>query len=365
MSTTPSHLPTVWLDALKVLAAQLIVWHHLALYGPMPEVAYPLAPALIDLLAGPARLVVQVFLVIGGFLAAEALWRSPGVGGATTWRMLPGLMGRRHVRLARPLAVALPAAVLMAWWARAWIGHPSIPAAPDAAQLLAHALLLQDVLGMEALSAGLWYLAIDFQLYALLAVLAAAVGCLPTTPAIRARVGAAGVVGAILGSLLVWNRDPELDVWALYFLGSYGLGVLACWARRGLVARRRAVAVIAVAVALALTLQWRDRIALAGLVALLLALAPADAAGRARQGARAVLAGLSRQSYALFLIHYSVALGVGAVIGRLWPDASVAHASGMVLAWLLSMLAAAGLHHGVENRRRRVAPVLAVRPALV
>jgi peptidoglycan/LPS O-acetylase OafA/YrhL len=364
MSTTPPHLPTVWLDALKVLAAQLIVWHHLALYGPMSEMAYPLAPGLIDLLAGPARLVVQVFLVIGGFLATEALWRTPGAGGAAAWRMLPALMWRRYGRLARPLAVALPAAVLMAWWARAWIGHPSIPAAPVAAQLLAHALLLQDVLGAEALSAGLWYLAIDFQLYALLAALAAAVGCLPTTPAIRARVGVAGVIVAILGSFLVWNLDPDLDVWAPYFLGSYSLGVLACWARRGPVARRRAVAGIAVAVALALAVQWRDRIALAGLVALLLAMAPADAAGRARQGARALLAGMSRQSYALFLIHYPVALGVGAVIGSLWPDAPAAHATGMVLAWLLGMLAAAGLHHGVENRRRRVVPVLAPRPAL-
>ena len=45
--------------------------------------------------------------------------------------------------------------------------HDSIPDAPDILQLLAHALLLQDLLDQEALSAGVWYVAIDFQLFAL------------------------------------------------------------------------------------------------------------------------------------------------------------------------------------------------------
>lgn len=38
-------------------------------------------------------------------------------------------------------------------------------------QLLAHALLLQDLLDYEALSTGVWYVAIDLQLFALATVL--------------------------------------------------------------------------------------------------------------------------------------------------------------------------------------------------
>jgi hypothetical protein len=45
--------------------------------------------------------------------------------------------------------------------------HESISAAPDLGQLLAHVLLLHDLLDQEALSAGVWYVAIDFQLFAL------------------------------------------------------------------------------------------------------------------------------------------------------------------------------------------------------
>jgi hypothetical protein len=35
-------------------------------------------------------------------------------------------------------------------------------------QIIAHIFLLQDILGFDALSAGIWYVAIDFQLFVLL-----------------------------------------------------------------------------------------------------------------------------------------------------------------------------------------------------
>ena len=60
-----------FVDALKAVASQFIVLHHLAFYGPMSDVANDLAPALFSWLSQNARLAVQVFLVIGGFLAAQ------------------------------------------------------------------------------------------------------------------------------------------------------------------------------------------------------------------------------------------------------------------------------------------------------
>jgi peptidoglycan/LPS O-acetylase OafA/YrhL len=349
----PSDVPAAWLDLAKALASQLIVWHHLALYGPMCDVARPLAPGLLDALAEHARLVVQVFLVTGGFLAASSLWPSPAALAGIHWRDVPRLCWRRYQRLAKPYLVALLAVVAAAFLARSLIDHPTIPPAPEPGQLAAHALLLHDVLGFEALSAGFWYVAIDFQLYAALVLLAAALGSLRPAPPWRGWVAVSAVLVLVLLSLLWWNRDAGLDAWAPYFAGAYGLGVLARWAR-GLPHHHRAWAALGLVllVALALLVDWRSRIALAGATALVLCLAPEPRACRTGAGraGRALLAWLARVSYPVFLLHYPVLLVVGAVVGSQWPDSPPANALGLLLAWGLSLAAGAAMARVFERR---------------
>jgi peptidoglycan/LPS O-acetylase OafA/YrhL len=338
-------LPAAWLDLLKALASQLIVWHHLALYGPLCDVANALAPALFESLAQHARLVVQVFLVAGGFLAAHVLWPSPGAQPRVSLRGLPVLAWRRYQRLAKPYLLALLAVLVAAWVARALVDHPTIPAPAEPWQLVAHMLLLQDVLGFESLSAGFWYVAVDLQLYLLLAGLAAAVGMTRLAPALRAGLAVAVVCSATALSLLWWNLDGALDVWAPYFFGAYGLGVLARWARASGAARGLAALGLLGLVGLALLVEWRSRIALAGATALLLCLAPEPAAWRnGLVGAgRAVVGGLARISYPVFLLHYPVLLVVGAIVGSLWPAEPGVHAAALVATWALSLAAGAGM----------------------
>lgn len=346
-------MPSTWIDLAKALASQLIIWHHLALYGPMCEVAYELAPWLLDLLSAHARLVVQVFLVTGGFLAAGSLWPAPGAAPKVQWRSVPQWWWRRYQRLAKPYLLAVLAAVVAAWVARGLIDHPTIPAAPEPGQLAAHILLLQDVAGFDSLAAGFWYVAIDFQLYAALVLLAAALHGLAGTAARRAGTVVAVVVMLVLLSLLHWNLDPSLDAFAPYFAGAYGLGVLARWAR-GLGARREPAALgLLLIVGLALAVEWRTRIALAGATALLLCLAPEPGVIRRApaRAARAVLAFLSRVSYPVFLVHYAVILAMGALVYDAWPDSAVANALGMVATWALCLAAGTALHHLVEARR--------------
>jgi peptidoglycan/LPS O-acetylase OafA/YrhL len=351
-ASTAVALPSTWIDLAKALASQLIVWHHLSLYGPMCDVARSLAPTTLDLLNEHARLVVQVFLVVGGFLAASSLWPSPGIRPRLGWRDVPAQMWRRYQRLARPYLLAMLAVIVAAWVARALIEHPTIPAAPEPGQLAAHILLLQDVMGFESLSAGFWYVAVDFQLYALLLLLAVALRGLPGDTARRAATATGVVVTLVLLSLLWWNLDSSWDAYAPYFIGSYGLGVLARWVRGRRGGREPATLGLALLVGLALVVEWRSRIALAGATALLLCLAPEPAAFKQAPAKlwRALVAYLARVSYPVFLLHYPVILVTGAVVGSLWPESPEMNALGMLAAWGLSLVAGTAMHRAVEGR---------------
>ncbi|QNA87462.1 acyltransferase [Massilia sp. Dwa41.01b] len=333
------------INLLKAGAAQLIVLHHLAFYGPMADHARQLAPALFDWLAADARIAVQVFLVVGGFLAAKSL--SP--------RGLPGLSNplatiwRRYLKLAPPFLVAMLLAIGASALASTWMTHDSIAAPPSFGQLSAHALLLHDVLGYEALSAGAWYVAIDFQLYAAMSLLLWGCGRfaggrnLPWLMPIVMTI-------VVAASLLYFNLDSDWDVWAPYFLGSYGLGALAWWASDP--ARRpRAVALLllmmVVPALLALTLDFRSRIAVALAVACVLMLC-----GRtqtAPTGMWPLVNRLAKISYSVFLIHFPVCLVVNAAFTQFVPTQSHLQAAGTLFAWIASLAAGALFFRWIER----------------
>ena len=61
------------INLLKACASQVIVIHHLLLYTPMSPVLQAQWPDLLGFIADEGRYVVQIFLVIGGFLAMQSL----------------------------------------------------------------------------------------------------------------------------------------------------------------------------------------------------------------------------------------------------------------------------------------------------
>lgn len=345
MTTRTSRLPGV--DALKAVGAQLIVLHHLAFYGPMSDLAHPLAPGLFDWLCQHARIAVQVFLVVGGFLAARSL-APQGVlvvanPVATLWR--------RYRKLVVPYAAALVIAMVGAAIARALMTHDAIPAPPTFAQFVVHLLLLHDLLGFDALSAGVWYVAIDLQLFALLMLALWLPGALSTTArAESARLGTVAVVGLVAASLYWFNRQATWDAWAIYFFGAYGMGVLAY---RASLPGRPGWALLALGVlgALALWVDFRERIAVALAVALWLGVAQRGGWLTAwPRGPWAALVGyFGRISYSVFLVHFPICLVANACFGTLGPRAPSWQAAGMVGAWLASNLAGAWFHRYVET----------------
>lgn len=345
-----THFPLI--DALKAIGCQLIVLHHLAFYGPMSDAAQPLLPDLMAWLSRDARMAVQVFLVVAGYLAARSL----APDGRLVRRSASGLLWQRYLRVALPCIAALLVAMLCTSLARQWMTHDSLPAPPEWGQFIAHVLLLQSLLDVDALSAGVWYVAIDLQLFALLLGLLWLAGRWPGMAPGRQPALACGLVAlGVLASLFHFNRDADWDDWAAYFFGAYGLGALAWWCSSTPAGRagRWLLCGMAAATLLALAVDFRERIALALLTALTLAWARAHALMAACPGRRA-LAYLSRISYAVFLLNFPVALVVNAWFTRFASPDPVTQALGVLLAWGACNAAGAVFHHLVEQRLVRL-----------
>jgi peptidoglycan/LPS O-acetylase OafA/YrhL len=335
------------INLLKAGAAQLIVLHHLAFYGPMADAARPLMPSIIDWLDHNGRIAVQAFLVISGFLVAKSLSPAglPGIGNPL------GTIWRRYIKLAPPFIVAMFLAIGASALARTWMVHDSISAPPNLSQLAAHVLLLQSVLGYESLSAGAWYVAIDFQLYALITGLlwlgGRIAGNRPSTWLMPLLV----TLGVSI-SLLYFNRDADFDVWAPYFFGSYGLGIFAWWAsdpRRPFLATFALLLMMVVPTVLALGLDFRIRIAVAAVVACFLFLFGRTRLSTYASSGWSVINYLGKISYSIFLVHFPVCLVVNAAFTRFVPDDAYLQGAGVVWAWAASVAAGAVFFHWVET----------------
>lgn len=340
------------IDAFKAIASQLIVLHHLAFYGPLSDGTYELAPALVGWFSQDARMAVQVFLVIAGFLAARSL--APQAVLVTRQPLTQ--LWQRYVRVALPYIAALLVAMLCTRLASHWMQHDSLPAPPTFWQFVGHVALLQSLLGVESLSAGVWYVAIDFQLFGVLLALLWLARRWAPDPSSGGRWVAPGLVlTGVLASLFYFNRDASWDNWALYFLGAYGLGALAYWVGQLAPGRagRQLLWGLALVTLLALALDYRTRIALALAVALVLAWALR--AGWLYAWPRsATLAYLGKISYSVFLLNFPVALVVNAWFTRYCaPDAWV-QTTGVLLAWLACNLAGAAFFHLVEQKLSRL-----------
>ncbi len=294
MSRRQTHI-----DAAKVLASHLIVLHHFTAYGPLSDALERFAPSLTDWFFEYARMAVQVFLVIGGYLAAGTLAPHGRFQRKGPWRSV----AQRYVRLVLPFGVALLLVTACSALARQWLQADFIPAAPSPFALLAHFALLFDILGFESLSSGVWYVAIDFQLFAVMALVLWVGG----------RAAQWLVALAMLGSLFFFNLHQTGDIWALYFFGSYGMGAFAWWAGHSRQAGRL-LALLAVVGCAALAWDFRLRIALALVVALGLGVERMRLSHEMQQKpavrplALRLLRVLSRSSYALFLTHFAILL---------------------------------------------------------
>ncbi|HEY1599597.1 MAG TPA: acyltransferase [Pirellulales bacterium] len=342
-------LPIVHL--LRAVGSHLIVWHHLAFYGPISDTAYTISPALFDWLVNYARMAVQVFFVLGGFVAARKLNRPQ----RWTAKILGSEILARYRRVGIPYLAALVVAVLANEVARRTLDHESISAPPSIVQLAAHAFFLQDLLDYEPLTAGIWYLAVDFQLGLLVLLILAACqrlrGANQRDPEAGFRL-AQWIFWPMATASLWWlNRQEQFDSFAVYFFGSYFGGMVAAWALDGRLPKK-ALWAYGGLVAGALVLDWRPRLLVALMTVLAISLAELTRETRSEWSSR--VWGVARywgeRSYSLFLVHFPVCLVVTAFFAEYVVDRPHAALGVLVLEYSLSLIAAVAFYQLIERQ---------------
>lgn len=330
------------IDVLKIMAAQLIFWHHLSAYGDLAQWLSDAAPRLHDFLFEYARMAVQVFLVVSGFLLAQHV----NLDHRPQW--LPSLTSR-YLRLTPVYWFALLWVSLCVALAKPNLSADWLPDAPAWSQVLSHVVLLQDLLDHPSLSTGIWYVAIDLQLYLLLISLAFFTHVFAPQH-LREDCFSSLLLALVAISLCWFNLDPEWDKWAIYFFGSYGLGFLAHQGKN--FDRYRWHFGLAMLIALlSLAVYWRWRIGLACCVALLLWVVPRGDDVWPRWRSQRTL--LADSSYAFFLTHFGV-LVISNLAWQTWRSLAGETSppldwAWVVLTWISSLFLGIATHKWVET----------------
>lgn len=337
------------IDLFKAFACVTIVWHHMALYGPMSDVVSEWLPHVIELLEDHGLLAVQVFLVVGGYLNAKSWTRSLV---AADFNLFSKAVAR-YQRLVIPLLAALSWTVAVTAIVRPYFDHTSLSAEPTPYQVLAHVFLLQDVLYLEAFSAGVWYVAIDFQLFAM------ALGCAGIAYQWQRKRQQGSVIRKALSlwmvlllvSLFYWNLNPLGEVWGTYFFSAYGLGLcVGCWREAHLkISHQMLAALIFLVGVLAYVYQPRIRLLVAVSIAILLALYESTHCRPLNFLKARWVQSLSDASYAIFLVHFGVSLAVSAAVFNLASESIPVNALGMLMSFGLSLWTGQLLHVHVET----------------
>jgi len=218
----------------------------------------------------------------------------------------------RYLRLFSPYIAALIFTILCAGIARFWVSDEFVGEQETLNQFIAHLFFLQGILGLDSISAGAWYVAIDWQLYSVLAVL------LISFSSYQALIWFIGILATC--SLLYFNRFAEYEAYFIYFIGSYSLGVLAYLAKNFADQKIQGLAkFVLVAIGVIIIISTLHQVWLRNFLAWFVAItllvwgnAAYPSVRSATHGLRAsamrIIAWASPRSYCAFLIHYAFIL---------------------------------------------------------
>jgi peptidoglycan/LPS O-acetylase OafA/YrhL len=345
--------PLFLIDFLKVFAALLIILHHLSSYGQIAADARAFLPGVMNFLYEHGRYAVQIFLVMAGYLATQSLGRFANAKFSS--QNLLRVIINRYLRLFAPYIAALVLTMLCAWIARFWVNDEFVGEQETLGQFLAHLFFLQGILGLDSISAGVWYVAIDWQLYSVLAVL------LITFSSYQALIWFISIIAT--GSLLYFNRSSQYEAYFIYFIGSYSLGVLAYLAKNFADQKIQGLAkFVLIAIGVIIAISTLHQVWVRNFLAWFVAIALLVWGNAAYPGEGSVTHGLkssvlraiawaSPRSYCAFLIHFAFILLANTlyIASGMHSQESGLIAIGLMLGVVVcSTVAASYMHRWVE-----------------
>lgn len=365
-----------FVDGLRGLAALSIVMFHLWWYEPEPHPAFqPFQNNLQEVML--LRAAVQVLLVISGFVIAYTLrncWVNP--------REVGLFLGRRLVRLTPPYWVTLATIIMVdAVCQQAWDLPSPFEGSISIPRLSAHMTFLQDVLGQEPMSAGVWTICIEMQFYvvAILAWgLAQVITRRPDDNKPRPSMWGILIIYAPLAfaSLFLWRPLESTEHWVIHFLWMFFLGMIAWWTLDRTLPLWVFVSVVVVGVGqiafdLACDLAferglkfqtYQNSVALTTAVMIYIA-------GRFNRMQSWLnwpwLQYISKISYSLYLIHFPVCHLLTSAGWRLFGDdpTTVQAMAIMAISYATSIFAAHWMYLWVEEPSNRISAMLKKLPA--
>ena len=157
--SSPPRERLLFIDGLRCIAVLWVVLSHFIHNSPFEEFFSDFLPPLLYRACWKGSLGVAIFFVISGFVIALSLARD-----RVTPRFALGFAVRRYVRLFPPYI-----AVVFLWIATTALGKIIFPSydlpQPSGAQLAAHFLYLQNLLGLGDIVGPTWTLCLEFQFY--------------------------------------------------------------------------------------------------------------------------------------------------------------------------------------------------------
>ncbi|QWD85620.1 acyltransferase [Polynucleobacter asymbioticus] len=344
--------PLFLIDLLKVFAALVIILHHLSSYGQIAADARAFLPSVMNFLYEYGRFAVQIFLVMAGYLATQSLTRFANAKFSS--QNLLRVIINRYLRLFAPYIAALVFTILCALIARFWVNDEFVGDQEKMGQFLAHLFFLQGILGLDSISAGVWYVAIDWQLYSVLAVL------LITFSSYQALIWFISIVAT--ASLLYFNRSNQYEAYFIYFIGSYSLGVLAYLAKNFADKKIQGLAKLAlIAIGVMILLSTLQQVWLRNFLAWFVAIAllvwgnvaypSSSVTHRLKASLLRAIAWASPRSYCAFLIHFAFILLANTIY---IASGMHAHESGLIAVGLMlgvvvsSLIAASYMYRWIE-----------------
>jgi peptidoglycan/LPS O-acetylase OafA/YrhL len=335
----------LFVDFLKTLAVQIIILHHLSNYGISPSKAQELIPNFIGFMGVYGKYAVQVFLVVAGYLTAKSLIQT-----LQNYGLIKTIINR-YLRLMPTYMVAIIFTILCATLART-VQYESYMGEPETfPQLLAHVFFLQNILSYESISVGVWYIAIDWQLYMFVACL------LFFLKSFKNIVIVLFIV--MLSALVYFSQHTEFDNYFIYFIGAYGLGVFAYIAEDTSQGKTQSIAkvLLSLFVILILGITFYDPI-IKNLVEIITALLLYIFGKKPYTPQNIMWSKIfmwfSQRSYCAFLIHFSVLLLCNSVFHFFKLQSPELSLFFIAIFWCLSWLFAHILYAIVELPSRKI-----------